>query len=219
MFRATHRPSSGALCSWRRPPTTRPTTFHVCKTRGCQCSFRLLMMGGVSPETCWALYKYGIINFLCIVASCLIFLYEVIIRAVHLISINGQDVVGIFDIDTNLGVLVCRLISWCFLRNILGNIGANFCFLECLNQTTSKIRVQQLRNWAVQNIPNDVRVCREPTPALSVLARPSCTSSNGMSCGRLFFTAETLTKNRSRLTENRVADFLCFYHFFKEDSN
>jgi len=30
------------------------TTFHVCKTRGCQCSFRLLMMGGVSPETCWA---------------------------------------------------------------------------------------------------------------------------------------------------------------------
>jgi len=31
---------------------TRPTTFHVWKTRGCQCSFRLLMMGGVSPETC-----------------------------------------------------------------------------------------------------------------------------------------------------------------------
>ena len=30
----------------------RPTTVHVCKTRGCLCSFRLLMMGGVSPETC-----------------------------------------------------------------------------------------------------------------------------------------------------------------------
>jgi len=29
------------------------TTFHVWKTRGCQCSFRLLMMGGVLPETCW----------------------------------------------------------------------------------------------------------------------------------------------------------------------
>jgi len=27
---------------WPRPPTTRPTTFHVWKTRGCQCSFRLL---------------------------------------------------------------------------------------------------------------------------------------------------------------------------------
>ena len=36
----------------QRPATTRPTTFHVCKTRGCQCSFRLLMMGGVSPQTC-----------------------------------------------------------------------------------------------------------------------------------------------------------------------
>jgi hypothetical protein len=33
------------------------------KTRGCQCSFRLLMMGVVSPETCWASYKYGIIKF------------------------------------------------------------------------------------------------------------------------------------------------------------
>ena len=29
---------------------------------GCAC-FRLLMIGGVSPETCWASYKYGIINF------------------------------------------------------------------------------------------------------------------------------------------------------------
>jgi heme/copper-type cytochrome/quinol oxidase subunit 4 len=25
--------------------------------------FRLMMMGGVSPETCWASYKYGIIKF------------------------------------------------------------------------------------------------------------------------------------------------------------
>ena len=52
---------SGAVGAWRQP-TTRPTTFHVWKTRGCQCSFRLLMMGGVSPETCWASYKHGIIN-------------------------------------------------------------------------------------------------------------------------------------------------------------
>jgi len=29
-------------CAWQRLPTTRPTTFHVWKTRGCQCSFRLL---------------------------------------------------------------------------------------------------------------------------------------------------------------------------------
>jgi len=51
MFRATHRPSS--QCAWQRSPTTRQTTFHVWKTRVCQCSFRLLMMGDVSPETCW----------------------------------------------------------------------------------------------------------------------------------------------------------------------
>ena len=78
IFRATHRPSSGACtyCAWKRPPTTRPTTFHVWKTRGCQCSFRLLMMGGVSPETCWASYKYGIIKFWYVVPSCWIFLYE-----------------------------------------------------------------------------------------------------------------------------------------------
>ena len=54
----------GTLCGWQRPPPTRPTTFHVCKTRGCQCSFRLLTMDGVSPETCWASYKYGIIKIL-----------------------------------------------------------------------------------------------------------------------------------------------------------
>ena len=59
--------------AWQRPPTTRPTTFHVWKSRGCQCSFRLLMMGGVSPETRWASYKYGIIKFWYVVASCWIF--------------------------------------------------------------------------------------------------------------------------------------------------
>jgi len=59
--------------AWQRPPATRPTTFHVWKTRGCQCSFRLLMLGGVPPETCWASYKYGIIKFWYIVASCWIF--------------------------------------------------------------------------------------------------------------------------------------------------
>jgi hypothetical protein len=62
-----------AQCVWQRPPTTRPTAFYVWKTRGCQCSFRLLMMGGVSPETYWASYKYGIIKFWYIVASCWIF--------------------------------------------------------------------------------------------------------------------------------------------------
>jgi hypothetical protein len=48
---------AGAYATWQRPTTTRPTTFHVCKTRGSVCSFRLLIMGGVSPETCWASLK------------------------------------------------------------------------------------------------------------------------------------------------------------------
>ena len=66
-----------AHCAWQRLPTTRPTTFHVWKTRGCRCSFSLLMMGGVSPETCWASYKYRIIKILidyCILLD--FFLYE-----------------------------------------------------------------------------------------------------------------------------------------------
>jgi len=33
-------------------PTKRPATKNVCKTRGCNYCFQLLMMGGVSPETC-----------------------------------------------------------------------------------------------------------------------------------------------------------------------
>jgi len=72
----SHRQPACEQCAWQRPPTTRPTTFYVWKTRGCQCSFRLLMMSGVSPETCWASYKYGIIKFWYIVASCWIFVYE-----------------------------------------------------------------------------------------------------------------------------------------------
>jgi hypothetical protein len=65
-----------AHCAWQRPLSTRPTTSHIWKTRSCQCSFRLLMMGGVSPKTCWVSYKYGIIKFWLIVAFCWVFLYE-----------------------------------------------------------------------------------------------------------------------------------------------
>jgi hypothetical protein len=46
------------------------------KTIGCHCRFRLLMMGVVSPESCWTTYKCGIIKVWYIVASCWIFLYE-----------------------------------------------------------------------------------------------------------------------------------------------
>jgi hypothetical protein len=62
MFRATHPPIIRSLKlhwqplvfhTWKvvgRVVGGRSATFHVCKTRGCQCSFKLLMMGDVSPE-------------------------------------------------------------------------------------------------------------------------------------------------------------------------
>jgi len=56
-------------------PTTSNNLPHT-QTRGCQCSFRLLMMGGVSPETCWASYKYGIINFETLLHLVRFLLYE-----------------------------------------------------------------------------------------------------------------------------------------------
>jgi hypothetical protein len=49
-----------------------PTTLNVCKTRGCRCNFRLLMMVGVSSETCWASHKCEI-KFWYTVSSCWIF--------------------------------------------------------------------------------------------------------------------------------------------------
>jgi hypothetical protein len=66
--------SGRVYSAWQRPATmsTRPTTFHLWKTKGCWCNFRLLMMGGVSLETCWTLYKYEI-KFWYIVSSCWIF--------------------------------------------------------------------------------------------------------------------------------------------------
>jgi hypothetical protein len=46
------------------------------------------MMGGVSPETSWASYKYGIIKCWYIVASCWIFLYEpIIILSFHFLPV------------------------------------------------------------------------------------------------------------------------------------
>jgi len=38
--------------------------------------FELLMMGGVSPETCWAIKKLWINKFYYTVASCLFFLWD-----------------------------------------------------------------------------------------------------------------------------------------------
>jgi hypothetical protein len=84
MFRASTRPSSGAYNCTRnlwfcircrlkdvallvvagqniparpRPTTLHPSTCNVCKTRDWWCSCMLLMMGGTTPEICWATNK------------------------------------------------------------------------------------------------------------------------------------------------------------------
>jgi hypothetical protein len=68
------------LCLWRlwlpvaavmaQPSQRQPATINVCKTRGCNYSFELLMMGGVSPETCWAIKKHWNNIFYYTIASC-----------------------------------------------------------------------------------------------------------------------------------------------------
>ena len=93
------------------PATTRPTTLHVCKTRGCSCSFRFLMIGGVSPETCWASCKYEIkilihccifLDFLCKLFS---FDFDTS-RSFCLLCLSWQELVTV-----NYGTNVLRLFS------------------------------------------------------------------------------------------------------------
>jgi len=68
---------SGTVCLTMSTNYTSNNLTRI-KSRGRQCSFGLLMMGGVSSETCWVSYKYGIIKFRYIVASCWSFIYELI---------------------------------------------------------------------------------------------------------------------------------------------
>jgi hypothetical protein len=90
MFRATHRPSSGAQnCNYSlwfyihlwlpaaamAQPSKWLATINVCKTRGCNYSFELLMMGSVLPETCWATKKHWNNKFYYMFASCWFFLW------------------------------------------------------------------------------------------------------------------------------------------------
>ena len=91
MFRAIHRPSSGAqncncslwfyVCFWMpaaamAQPSQWPATKNVRKTGGCNYSFELLMVGGVSPETCWAIKKHWNNKFYYTAASCWFFLWD-----------------------------------------------------------------------------------------------------------------------------------------------
>jgi hypothetical protein len=58
--------------SVQQPHVQQPSTY---ANQRLLVQFRLLMMGGVSSETCWASYKYGIIKFWYTVASCWIFFF------------------------------------------------------------------------------------------------------------------------------------------------
>ena len=88
-----------AYATWQRPTTARPTTFHVCKTRGCLCSFRLLMMGGVSPETCWASFK--IRNNKILIHCCILFGFSLQELAVLFSSVPPSKCRNItFNYDT-----------------------------------------------------------------------------------------------------------------------
>jgi len=96
MFRATHRPSSGAqktliaasgytyVCGCRPLPWLnhrsgrRPKTY--VKLEAAITVFELLMMGGVSPETCWAIKKYWNNKFHYTVASYWFFSMRFILR-------------------------------------------------------------------------------------------------------------------------------------------
>jgi len=90
MFRVTRRPPSGAQncnCSLRfyvrfwlpatamAEPSQRLASKNIHKTRGCNYSFELLMMGGMSPKTCWAIKKHWNNKFYYTVASCWFFLW------------------------------------------------------------------------------------------------------------------------------------------------
>jgi len=78
-------------CARQSPPTTRLTTFHAWKTRGCQCSFRLLMMGAVSPETCWASYEYGIIKILIYCCTLLDFSLWIVLWCMDVVRHSAPD--------------------------------------------------------------------------------------------------------------------------------
>jgi len=102
------------------------TTFHVWKTRACQCSFRLLMMGGVSTETCRASYKYGITKFWCIVAACWILFYEwrvaicyQTVTAVSLLVGEHEPIYGRLwsHLIVVVAVLCDHTVRSCFLTN------------------------------------------------------------------------------------------------------
>jgi len=111
---------SGSVATWQRPTAARPTTFHVCKTRGCLCSFRLLMMGVVSPETCWASFKIRNNNML--IHCCILLGFS--LWELYVINFNGLNVnTTVHLIDSY--VVLLQLLMWQLVIFVLNKVTFN----------------------------------------------------------------------------------------------
>jgi len=99
-----------AQCAWHDHQLYVQTTYHVWKTRGYQCSLRLLMMGGVSPETCWASYKYGKTKFWYIVSSCILFMNLWRLHVPDAVYFACSDVTETSEHD--IGEVMCPPHQW-----------------------------------------------------------------------------------------------------------
>jgi hypothetical protein len=65
----------------------------------------------VSPETCWASCKYGIIKFWYIVAFCWIFLYELFFGSTEDFPCRCRSVTALYT-SIHPSLMLCSLSSW-----------------------------------------------------------------------------------------------------------
>jgi len=95
---------------------------NLCKTRGCNYSFELLMMSGVSLETCWAIKKHWNNKFYYTVASCWLFLYDLYYRPFCYGCLYGRydDAVSSWDYILSNGRIFTEL-KIGIRHNMLGN--------------------------------------------------------------------------------------------------
>jgi hypothetical protein len=106
------------MCYLTTSITASLTTFHVCKTRGRSYSFRLLMMGGVSPETCWASFK---IRNNKILMHCCILLVFLLFELYYDQRIHEHQVIECFsqNVDMNNIILSYGRLYFLPIHNIL----------------------------------------------------------------------------------------------------
>ena len=133
------------------PATTRPTTLHVCKTRGCYCSFRLLKMVGLSPETWWASYKYEI-NFDALLHLVGFFIWIIRIHSLVEFCWQSASVVNgefhsyfIWHIFTCIKPITYTVLSHFSLK--IRHVSVLFFYLQGSGKYDLKITRPLLSNW------------------------------------------------------------------------